>query len=72
MIRISSKSFDKKNQEIHMLEIEEPLQVKSIIIPFSEFAKTGNFIYFGHEKIPFHQRHPIYQEILKHEFIKIK
>jgi hypothetical protein len=68
VIRISSKSLDKKTQEIPILQIDQPLQVKNIIIPFSQFAKTENFIYYGHEKIPFHQRHPVYQEILKQEF----
>jgi len=37
-----------------------------VILPYSKL--TEKFIYTGNEKIPFNQRNPIYQLILKKEF----
>ncbi|MFX1304404.1 MAG: hypothetical protein ACFFBV_04390 [Promethearchaeota archaeon] len=68
---MSSKSIGKKIQETldQEIELEEPLNFNKIIIPFSKFYKPTDYIYYGHEKIPFKKRHPIYQAILRNEFI---
>jgi len=68
---MSSTSIDKKFQEALDQEIgqEESLNFNKIIIPFSKFYKPTEYIYYGHEKIPFKKRHPIYQAILRNEFI---
>ncbi len=65
---MSSKSTDKKFQKIPIQDLEEPLQLNNVIIPFSKFSKSEEFIYYGHEKIPFQERHPVYQTLLKREF----
>lgn len=67
---MSSKTSDKKFQEIPAIELDSPLSLRDILIPFSHFTKPEEYIYFGHEKIPFNQRHPVYQAILKGEFSK--
>jgi hypothetical protein len=67
---MSSKTSDKKFQEIPVIELDVPLSLKDIMIPFSHFSKPEKYIYFGNEKIPFNQRHPIYQAIFKTEFAK--
>jgi hypothetical protein len=67
---MSSKSVEKNIEEIQVLDVEEPIKLKNVIIPFSKFSKTEKFIYYGHEKIPFQKRHPIYQAILRNEFVK--
>lgn len=66
---MSSKTLDKKLQEIPILKLEEPIKVKNLIIPFSKFSKPEKYIYYGHERIPFKKRHPIYQAILRNEFV---
>ncbi|MFX1504182.1 MAG: hypothetical protein ACFFDH_24695 [Promethearchaeota archaeon] len=66
---MSSKSVEKNIEEIPVLDIEEPIRLKNVIIPFSKFSKTEKLIYYGHEKIPFQKRHPIYQAILRNEFV---
>ena len=65
---MSSKSTGKKYQKIAIQDSIEPLKLKTVIIPYSNFSKTEKFIYYGHEKIPFHERHPVYQTLLKKEF----
>jgi hypothetical protein len=65
---MSSKSTDKKYQKIPIQDLLEPLKLKTAIIPYSKFSKTEKFIYDGHEKIPFHERHPVYQTLMKKEF----
>lgn len=65
---MSSKSQDKKLQEIPIYDEEERLKLKNLIIPFSKFSRPEEYIYYGHEKIPFKKRHSAYQAILKHEF----
>ena len=67
---MSSKSAEKKIEEIPVQDVDEPLKLKNVIIPFSKFSKTEKFIYYGHEKIPFHKRHPIFQAILRNEFVE--
>jgi len=41
-----------------------------IIIPFSEISGQRNeeYIYIGEEKIPFIERHPIFQTLMLYEF----
>ncbi len=65
---MSSKSTDKKYQKIPIQDLEKPLKLNNVIIPFSKFSKTEEFIYYGYEKIPFSERHPVYQTLLKREF----
>ena len=65
---MSSKTLDKKLQEIPFLNIEEPLKLKNLIIPFSKFSSPKKYIYYGHEKIPFKERHVAYQTIIRLEF----
>jgi len=65
---MSSKSQDKKLQDIPNYDEEEHVKLKNLIIPFSKFHKPEEFIYYGHEKIPFKKRHSDYQAILRHEF----
>ncbi|UCC20138.1 MAG: hypothetical protein JSV62_02320 [Promethearchaeota archaeon] len=67
---MSSKSLDKKQKEIQIINLEEPLRLRNFIIPFSKFSNPEKYIYYGYEKIPFHERHPIYQVILRNEFVK--
>ena len=70
---MSIKSIDKKVQEAldQEIEFEEPLNFNKIMIPFSKFYKPTKFIYYGHERIPFRKRDPIYQAILRNEFVNI-
>jgi len=65
---LSSKSLDKEYQETTILDLKEPLKLRNIIIPFSKFSKTQEYIYYGSEKIPFKERHLLYQKIFKNEF----
>ena len=68
---MSSKTLDKKFEDIVEEDfVKEPVNLKEFIIPFSEFGKSVNYIYFGLEKIPFKERHPVYQMILRNEFSK--
>ncbi|MFX0021522.1 MAG: hypothetical protein ACFE9S_04300 [Candidatus Hermodarchaeota archaeon] len=67
---MSSKSTDKKYQKIPIHDLEEPLKLNNVIIPFSKFSNSEVFIYYGYEKMPFSERHPIFQAILKREFIE--
>ncbi|MFX1500760.1 MAG: hypothetical protein ACFFDH_07325 [Promethearchaeota archaeon] len=66
-----SKTLDKKFEEIIEEDIiKQPINLKKFIIPFSEFGRSEKYIYFGTEKIPFRERDPTYQMILKNEFTK--
>jgi len=48
---------------------EENFDVKTLILPFSLLpGKKEEFIYTGGEKIPFRERHPVYQELFLGEF----
>ena len=67
---MSSKSIDKKFQEIVDKDYKEPpLFIRNVIIPFSVFRNQQQYIYDGTEKIPFTKRHPLYQTILRNEFV---
>ena len=69
---MSSKTLEKKSEDITEAEnISEPVSLKKFIIPFSEFGKSEHYIYLGFERIPFRERHPIYQKILKNEFADV-
>lgn len=66
---MSSKSIKRKFKNIIEENLtEEPVDVKELVIAFSDFIKSKSFIYNGHEKIPFNKRHPIYQAIFRNEF----
>ena len=65
---MSSKSTDEEYQKIPIQDLEEPLKLNNIIIPFSKFSNSEQYIYYGHEKIAFSERHPVYQVIFKSEF----
>ncbi|MFW9989986.1 MAG: hypothetical protein ACFFC3_15160 [Candidatus Odinarchaeota archaeon] len=68
---MSSKTLDRKFEAItREYNIQVPINLKNFIIPFSEFGQSIEYIYFGYEKIPFIERHPIYQRIIKNEFDK--
>jgi hypothetical protein len=45
--------------------------ISGAVIPFSNVGTTEKcqYIYHGHEKIPFNKRHPTYQKIFIHEFL---
>jgi len=62
---MSSKSLDEK---IEVFDVEQHLKLKNLIIPFSKFSTSENYIYYGHERIPFNERNTTYQTILKCEF----
>ncbi len=69
---MSSKTLEKKSEDpIEAEVISEPVSLKKLIIPFSEFGKSERYIYLGFERIPFRERHPIYQTILKNEFADV-
>lgn len=68
---MSSKTLNKKFEDIIREDIiQVPVNLKNLIIPFSEFGRSTEYIYFGYEKIPFKERHPIYQMIITNEFNK--
>ncbi len=68
---MSFRTLDKKIDDIIDEDIiTQPINLKRFIIPFSEFGKSEKYIYLGFEKIPFKDRHPVYQLILKNEFVK--
>ena len=58
---MSSKSTEKKPQIISVSDVEEPLKLKNVIVPFSKFGNSIQYIYCGNEKIPFRERDPLYQ-----------
>ena len=63
---MSSKTLNKKFEDTLEEDIiNQPVNLKEFVIPFSEFGRTKKYIYLGPEKIPFKERHPIYQMILK-------
>ena len=47
--------------------------LSKIIIPFSEVIKTSGVpdVYVGREKIPFEKRDPLYQTIMRQEFVDV-
>jgi len=47
--------------------------LSKIIIPFSEVMGTSSspYVYFGHEKIPFEKRDPVYKTMMKQEFCDV-
>ena len=69
---MSSKTSDKKYQKIVEPEItiEKPSNLKKAVFSFSQVFSSSNitYIYTGEEKIPFKERHPVYQALLKSEF----
>ena len=62
------KSYLERNNNEFILK--KPLDLKRLVIHLSEFckSKSPSYIYSGTEKIPFGEKHPDYQSILKKEF----
>jgi len=70
---MSSKLEKKKYEDVLDYGIlkEDPLNLKSAILSYTNFGKAEKFIYDGHEKMPFHERHLLYQSILRNEFTNL-
>jgi len=56
---------------IDQFEEEYYPDISGAVIPFSNVgtSKESQYIYDGHEKIPFTKRHPAYQETFISEFL---
>ncbi len=56
---------------IDQFEDEFYPEISAAVIPFSnvDTSKESQYIYLGHEKIPFNERHPKYQKIFIYEFL---
>ena len=56
---------------IDQFEDEYYPDISNAVIPFSNVSTKADFqyIYEGHEKIPFTKRHPTYQKIFIYEFL---
>jgi len=71
--KMSSRSLDKNFGEKPTREVESDgiVRLGSLVIPFSRMHSVTKeeFIYTGHERMPFINRHPAYQLILRSEFI---
>ncbi len=65
----------KEEQEPIVVEINNynnlEMVLSKIIIPFSEVMGDSHApdVYAGYEKIPFKKRYPLYQTIMKQEFV---
>ncbi len=71
---MSSKSYEKDFKDILSqgkdIKNENTLDLRKVMIPFSKISskQREEYIYLGHEKIPFNTRHPTYQMIFRNEF----
>ena len=71
---MSSKSVDKEQEQANLVGNDfiskAPVNFKHLVIEFSNFGKSEkiHYIYFGDEKIPFRERHSLYQSIIRNEF----
>jgi hypothetical protein len=69
---MSSQSLEKKEIIFPSCNtfLEDSINFKKIIIPFSKFgnSKNSSYIYDGTEKIKFREKLPLYQDILLNEF----
>jgi len=67
---MSSKLEKEKYEDVLDYSIlrEDPLNLKLAILSYTHFSKSEKFIYDGHERMPFLERHPIYQSVLRNEF----
>jgi hypothetical protein len=54
--------------------LEKNQDIIDIIVPFSDVSSQKNeeYIYNGEEKIPFPERHPIFQALMLYEFVEFK
>lgn len=70
---MSPKLVKKKYEEVLDYGIlkKDPHNLKSAILSYTNFGKTEEFIYDGNEKMPFHERHLLYQSILRNEFMDL-
>jgi hypothetical protein len=71
---MSSQSIEKNDLIFpnYNLYLDDYINFKMIVIPFSNFGQTRKTIniYEGTEKIRFNERSPVYQEIFLNEFRK--
>ncbi|MFW9826714.1 MAG: hypothetical protein ACFFEY_03730 [Candidatus Thorarchaeota archaeon] len=71
---MSSQSLEKKENifPIYNTFLEDSINFKMIVIPFSEFENSKNtfYIYDGTERIEFKERLPLYQDIFLNEFAR--
>jgi len=69
---MSSKSVKREHEEVIKFEVmvEDHFDLRRAVISFSKLSEhsTPEYIYTGQEKIPFKNRHPEYQSILRNEF----
>ncbi len=71
---MSSKSYNKKYinalRRAKDINDQHALDLSKLMIPFSMIPtkKRIEYIYLGHEKISFNERHPTYQMIFRNEF----
>ncbi|MFX1375168.1 MAG: hypothetical protein ACFFA0_05095 [Promethearchaeota archaeon] len=65
---MSLKTIEKKTKVISETELK--YDASPIITAFSEISSQTNveYIYTGEEKIPFKDRHPVYQALMLNEF----
>ncbi len=74
---MSSKSFNKNYKDVlrRALDINEEnaFDLSKLMTPFSRITSKERieYIYLGHEKIPFKARHPTYQLIFRNEFVRV-
>ena len=70
--KMSSKSVKRKHEDVRKCEVavEDHFDLKRAVISFSKLSEysTPEYIYTGQERIPFKNRHPEYQSILRNEF----
>lgn len=57
---------------IDRFEDEYYPDISDAVVPFSKVdsSQKSQYIYDGHEKIPFSERHPTYQKIFIYEFLQ--
>ena len=69
---MSSKPIKRKHEEVRKFEVtvEDHFDLRRAVISFSRLPEYSapEYIYTGQEKIPFKERHPEYQSILRNEF----
>jgi hypothetical protein len=60
-----------KDNHLGMGETDQKSIMEQLIVPFSNVSSHSmeEFIYSGKEKIPFKDRHPIFQALMLGEFV---
>ncbi|KKM61746.1 hypothetical protein LCGC14_1528630 [marine sediment metagenome] len=73
---MSSKSHNKNYKNVLRrakdINDENSFDLSKLMIPFSKINSKERieYIYLGHEKIPFNVRHPTYQILFRNEFVE--